>query len=160
MQTETKSKIINSLPSPSVAKANKKINYKELLNSAHARVKLKTYHLVAAIGLFSVLIGYVSVAPPTDLPNWPLYSLNARTWQFFEEWGQHVKPYHVRILQTALQHLESRALYILAQLEIPDAIARAGKPLSCEEIKMAVDEELGSYSKCREIERQYYTPST
>ena len=143
MKAKIKSKIIGSLPTPAVvAELAKKIDCKELLHSAHAKVR--AYHFVAVIGLFSVLIGYLSVAPPTDLPNWPLYSLNTRTWQFFEGWGQHVKPYHVRLMQTALQHLESRALYIITHLEIPDILSRAGQPLSCEEIKMAVDKELGS----------------
>lgn len=129
-----------SLPKPS-ATPHKKTNHKEIAISFLK--KIKTIHIVAVIGVFSVFIGYLSVAPPTDLPNWPLYSLNARTWQFFERWGQHVKPYHVRLMTTALQHLESRALYILTFLEVPDFIEKANKPLSCEEIKTMVDEGLG-----------------
>ena len=46
-------------------------------------------------------------------------------------------------MTTALQHLESRALYVLTYLEVPDFIEKANKPLSCEEIKTMVDEELG-----------------
>ena len=105
--------------------------------------KIKTFHVVVALGLFSVFLGYISVAPPTDLPNWPLYMVNSKVWQSFERWGQHVKPYHIRIMTTALQHIESRALYILTYLEVPDILHEAGKPLSCEELKIIVDEKSG-----------------
>lgn len=105
--------------------------------------KIKALHIIAVIGLFSVLLGYISVAPPSDLPNWPLYRLNSKVWQSFERWGQHVKPYHIRVMTTALQHLESRALYVLAYLEIPDILHKADKPLTCEEIKSIVDEQSG-----------------
>ena len=105
--------------------------------------KIKTWHVVVVFGVFSVLLGYVSVAPPSDLPNWPLYKLNAKVWQSFERWGQHVKPYHIRIMTTALQHIESRALYVLTYLEIPDVLHEAEKPLSCEEIKAVVDARSG-----------------
>lgn len=50
-------------------------------------------------------------------------------------------------MTTALQHIESRALYIMTHLNIPDYIDRAGKPLTCEEIKTVVDEELGMFVK-------------
>jgi hypothetical protein len=109
----------------------------ETLKSLPSRIRL--VHVVVAIGVASVFIAYVSVAPPTDLPNWPLYRLNSRVWQTFEHWGQHVKPYHVRIVTMALQHIESRALYILSYFEIPDIINKAGEPLSCHEIKSRVD---------------------
>ena len=105
--------------------------------------KIKAIHIVVVIGICTVFLGYISVAPPTDLPNWPLYRLNSKVWQSFEQWGKHVKPYHVRIMTTALQHLESRALYVLAYLDIPDILHKADKPLSCEEIKSIVDEESG-----------------
>ena len=105
--------------------------------------KIRTIHVVVALGLFSVLLGYVSVAPPTDLPNWPLYMVNSKVWQSFEHWGQHVKPYHIRIMTTALQHIESRALFILTYLEVPDVLHEAGKPLSCEELKTVVDKRSG-----------------
>lgn len=105
--------------------------------------KIKTYHVVIALGLFSVFIGYISVAPPTDLPNWPLYRLNSKVWQSFESWGQHVKPYHIRIMTVTLQHLESRALYIVTYLNIPDVLHQSGTPLSCEEIKVIVDKDSG-----------------
>ena len=105
--------------------------------------KIKVIHVVVALGVVSIFLGYISVAPPTDLPNWPLYKLNAKVWQSFEHWGQHVKPYHIRIMTTALQHVESRALYILTYLEVPDVLHKAGKPLSCVEIKSIVDEQFG-----------------
>ena len=46
-------------------------------------------------------------------------------------------------MTATLQHVESRALYILTYLDIPDIINDANKPLSCEEIKTMVDEKLG-----------------
>lgn len=105
--------------------------------------KIKAIHIVAIVGVFAVFLGYISIAPPTDLPNWPLYRLNSKVWQSFEQWGQHVKPYHIRIMTTALQHLESRALYVLVYLDIPDILHKASKPLSCEEIKSIIDEQSG-----------------
>lgn len=105
--------------------------------------KIRAVHVILAVGVFSVFLGYVSIAPPTDLPNWPLYRLNAKTWQFFESWGQHVKPHHMRIITTTLQHMESRTMYVMAYLDIPDILHKAGKPLSCEEIKTAVDTSSG-----------------
>ena len=113
----------------------------ETLKSLPSRVRL--VHVVVAIGVTSVFLGYLSVAPPTDLPNWPLYRLNSRVWQSFEHWGQHVKPHHLRIITMALQHIESRALYILSYFEIPDIIHRAGEPMSCHEIKSKVDKLFG-----------------
>jgi hypothetical protein len=107
------------------------------------RQKIKPIHMLPLIGILAILLGYMTIAPPTDLPNWPLYSLNAKTWQFFEKWGQHVKPYHLRIMTSAMQHVESRALYLLANYDIPDIIHDAGKPLSCEKIKTIVDERFG-----------------
>lgn len=117
--------------------ADKNLNPKSVLS------KVKTYHIVIALGLFSVFIGYISVAPPTDLPNWPLYRLNSKVWQSFESWGQHVKPYHIRVMTTTLQHLESRALYIITYLSVPDILHQSENPLSCEEIKDLVDIESG-----------------
>ena len=111
------------------------------IKSLPSRVRL--VHVVVAIGVTAVFLGYISVAPPTDLPNWPLYRLNSRVWQTFEHWGQHVKPHHVRIMTMALQHIESRALYILSYFEIPDIIQSAGEPLSCQEIKSEVDKKFG-----------------
>lgn len=105
--------------------------------------KIKPIHVVILLGVFSIFLGYISIAPPTDLPNWPLYKLNARVWQSFEHWGQHVKPYHIRIMTTALQHIESRALYILTYLSVPDVLHKAGKPMSCVEIKSTVDDQMG-----------------
>ncbi|KAL5457314.1 hypothetical protein EMCRGX_G034562 [Ephydatia muelleri] len=105
--------------------------------------KIRTVHVVAALGALSVLLGYICVAPPSELPSWPRYSLNAKVWQSFEKWTQHVKPHHVRIVTMALQHIESRALYILAFLRVPDLIDAGGGALTCEEIKMAVDKASG-----------------
>ena len=105
--------------------------------------KIKTVHVLIVIGIVSVFLGYISIAPPTDLPNWPLYRVNSKVWQSFEHWGQHVKPHHIRIMTMALQHIESRALYILSYFEIPDIIIEAEKPLSCEEIKDKVDKRFG-----------------
>ena len=106
--------------------------------------KIKTVHVVAAIGVFSIFLGYISIAPPSELPNWPLFRLNAKVWQSFEHWGQHVKPYHIRLMTTALQHVESRALYILTYLEVPDILHDAdGGSLSCLEIKKRVDNKSG-----------------
>ena len=105
--------------------------------------KIRVLHIIIAMGLFSIFIGYISVAPPTDLPNWPLYRLNSKTWQLFEHWGQHVKPHHVRIITTTLQHIESRAMYIMTYLDVPDILHKAGKPLSCEEIKVEIDKTSG-----------------
>ncbi len=112
-----------------------------LLKSLPSRIR--TLHVVVVLGFVAVLLGYISVAPPSELPSWPLYRLNAKTWQSFEKWGQHVKPYHIRIMTTALQHVESRALYVLTYLDVPDILHDAGKPLSCEELKAAVDEKSG-----------------
>ena len=101
--------------------------------------KIKTVHVFVALGALSVLLGYICVAPPSELPSWPRYSLNAKVWQTFEKWTQRVKPHHVRIVTMALQHIESRALYILAFLRVPDVIKAGGGSLTCEEIKLAVD---------------------
>jgi hypothetical protein len=105
--------------------------------------RIRAIHVVAVIALASVFLGYISIAPPTDLPSWPLYRLNSKVWQSFEHWGQHVKPHHIRIMTMALQHIESRALYIMSYFEIPDIIHEAGKPLSCDEIKAKVDKRFG-----------------
>lgn len=105
--------------------------------------KIRAIHIIIAMGVFSVFLGYISIAPPTDLPNWPLYRLNSKTWQLFERWGQHVKPHHMRIITATLQHMESRAMYIMTYLDIPDVLHEADKPLSCEEIKVAVDAKSG-----------------
>lgn len=105
--------------------------------------KIRASHVIIVVGLFSVFLGYISIAPPTDLPNWPLYRLNSKTWQLFESWGQHVKPHHMRIITTTLQHMESRTMYIMTYLDIPDVLHKDGKPLSCEEIKRAVDKNSG-----------------
>ena len=105
--------------------------------------KIKTWHIFLSLGLFSVVLGYISVAPPTDLPGWPLYRLNSKVWQSFENWGKHVKPYHIRVMTTAVQHLESRALYMITYLNVPDILHRVEKPLSCEELKELVDQESG-----------------
>ena len=105
--------------------------------------RIHVSHVFLALGVFGIFLGYISVAPPTDLPNWPLYKLNSRTWQMFEQWGQHVKPHHIRIITTTLQHIESRAMYILTYLDVPDYLHQAGKPLSCEEIKSTIDMKRG-----------------
>uniref|UniRef100_A0A1X7TF62 Uncharacterized protein n=1 Tax=Amphimedon queenslandica TaxID=400682 RepID=A0A1X7TF62_AMPQE len=85
MKTET---AVKELPKPTSAPAQQ-IKLNEVIQNV--RQKIKTVHVVIVIGVFSVLLGYLSVAPPTDLPNWPLYSLNARTWQFFERWPLYMK---------------------------------------------------------------------
>ena len=105
--------------------------------------RIKTWHIFLSLGLFSVFLGYISVAPPTDLPNWPLYQLNSKVWQSFESWGKYVKPYHLRVMTAALQHLESRALYMITYMNVPDILHRVDKPLSCEELKDLVDQESG-----------------
>lgn len=105
--------------------------------------KIRTFHIIIVIGVMSIFLGYISIAPPTDLPNWPLYRLNSKTWQLFERWGQHVKPHHMRIITTTLQHMESRVMYIMAYLDVPDILHEADKPLSCDEIKMAIDARSG-----------------
>ena len=106
-------------------------------------LRIRLIHVVAVVGVFSVFLGYISVAPPTDLPNWPLYRLNSKVWQSFEHWGQHVKPHHARVMTMALQHIESRALYILSYFDIADIICNAKHPLSCAEIKAEVDKRFG-----------------
>ena len=111
------------------------------LKSLPSRIRL--LHVIIVVGVASIFLGYVSIAPPTELPNWPLYRLNSKVWQTFEHWGQHVKPHHVRIMTMSLQHIESRALYIMSYLEIPDIIQEAGEPLSCHQIKDKVDKRLG-----------------
>jgi hypothetical protein len=113
----------------------------DFLKSLPSRIRV--VHVVIAMGVASVFLGYVSIAPPTDLPNWPLYRLNSRVWQTFEHWGQHVKPHHIRIMTMALQHIESRALYIMSYFEIPDIIQDSGEPLSCDEIKAKIDDKFG-----------------
>lgn len=105
--------------------------------------KFHISYIFLVLGGFAILLGYVSIAPPTDLPNWPLYKLNSRTWQMFEQWGQHVKPHHMRIITTTLQHIESRAMYILTYLNVPDYLHEAGEPLSCEDIKSKIDSRRG-----------------
>ena len=119
---------------------NKK-NLIEIVKSLPSKVHVS--HVVIVVGIFSIFLGYVSVAPPTDLPNWPLYQLNSRTWQMFERWGQYVKPHHMRIITTTLQHIESRAMYILTFLDVPDILHAANSPLSCDEIKDEVDKRKG-----------------
>lgn len=105
--------------------------------------RIRVIHVVIVIGIASVFLGYISIAPPTDLPNWPLYRVNSKVWQAFEHFGQNVKPHHIRIMTMALQHIESRALYIMSYFEIPDIINDAGEPLSCHEIKDKVDKRFG-----------------
>lgn len=51
-----------------------------------------------------------------------------------------MKPHHIRLMTTTLQHIESRALYIITYLEVPDMLEAADAPLSCEEIKNIADE--------------------
>ena len=80
MKTETKADL---LPQPTSTPVQQ-LKLADVLQMI--RQKIKTVHVVAVIGAFSILLGYLSIAPPTDLPNWPLYSLNTRTWQFFERW--------------------------------------------------------------------------
>lgn len=133
MNTDT-STIITSAP-PSAYKNRK--DAVTILKSLPS--KIRALHVIIAIGLLSIFVGYISIAPPTDLPSWPLYRLNAKTWQMFENWGQHVKPHHMRVITTTLQHMESRTMYIMTYLNVPDVLHEAAKPLSCEEIKTAVD---------------------
>ena len=140
MKSEGGDTLLTSVPKPS-SKADPKKDLVATLKSLPS--KIRTVHVILVVAVFSVFLGYVSIAPPTDLPNWPLYRLNAKTWQLFERWGQHVKPHHMRIITTTLEHMESRAMYIMTYLDVPDVLHEAGKPLSCEEIKMAVDARSG-----------------
>lgn len=133
--TDTSATDMVDIPSPTHSKQKK--DFVAILKSIPSKIRVT--HIVVVIGIFSIFLGYISVAPPTDLPSWPLYRLNSRTWQLFERWGQHVKPHHMRIITTALQHLESRAMYILTYLDVPDVLHEADKPLSCVEIKDKVD---------------------
>jgi len=129
--------IANGKPKADADGKDKKLDPKTLVSM------IKTWHIVLTLGLLSIFLGYISVAPPTDLPNWPLYRLNSKVWQSFETWGKHVKPYHLRVMTATLQHLESRALYMVTYLNIPDVLHREGKPMSCEELKELVDSESG-----------------
>lgn len=122
-------------------KVSSTTNALSLLKSLPSRIR--AVHIIIAVAIGSVFLGYISVAPPTDLPNWPLYRINSKVWQSFEHWGQHVKPHHIRIMTMALQHIESRALYIMSYFEIPDIIKEADVPLSCDEIKAMIDKRLG-----------------
>ena len=101
--------------------------------------KISTLHLGVLLAIAAMLLAYICVAPPTDLPNWPLYSVNTRIWQSLERFGKHVKPYHLRVLTSASQHFESRVLFLITYLDVPDLLHKSEKPLSCEEIKMLID---------------------
>ncbi len=74
----------DTLPKHGMETEYLKTDYKELAKLIIS--KIRVYHIMIGLGVFAVFLGYISVAPPTDLPNWPLYSLNARTWQSFEHW--------------------------------------------------------------------------
>ena len=75
----------DSLPAPGGTETEYvKTDYVELAKLTIS--KINVYHVMIGIGIFAVFLGYISVAPPTDLPNWPLYTLNAKTWQSFERW--------------------------------------------------------------------------
>ena len=102
--------------------------------------KITTMHLAVLFVIASIFLAYICVAPPTDLPNWPLYRVNTRIWQSLERFGKHVKPYHLRVLTSASQHFESRVLFLITYLGVPDHLHEAGKPLSCEELKPLIDE--------------------
>ena len=105
----------------------------------HLLSKISTLHLAVLLAISSVFLAYICVAPPTDLPNWPLYKVNTRIWQSLERFGKHVKPYHLRVLTSASQHFESRVLFLITYLEIPEFLHKSEKPLSCEELKMLAD---------------------
>lgn len=83
-KTETLKKDIDSLPAPDGTTKPTTINYGELARTILS--KIKPLHIVALVGVFAIFLGYISVAPPSELPSWPIYSLNARTWQSFERW--------------------------------------------------------------------------
>jgi len=102
--------------------------------------KITTLHLAVLFVIASIFLAYICVAPPTDLPNWPLYRINTRIWQSLERFGKHVKPYHLRVLTSASQHFESRVLFLITYMDVPDHLHKAGKPLSCEELKPLIDE--------------------
>ena len=102
--------------------------------------KITTLHLAVLLAISSIFVAYICVAPPTDLPNWPLYKINTRIWQSLERFGKHVKPYHLRVLTSASQHFESRVLFLITYLDVPDFLHDSEKPLSCEELKMLADE--------------------
>ena len=107
--------------------------------------KITTLHLAILLAISSIFLAYICVAPPTDLPNWPLYMVNTRIWQSLERFGKHVKPYHLRVLTSASQHFESRVLFLVTYLDVPDLLHKSEKPLSCEELKMMIDERRSEY---------------
>ena len=102
-------------------------------------LKRKGLILIAGVVILSVGLAYICVAPPTDLPNWPLYTANAMVWQTVERMSRAVKPYHVRVLETASAYLESRTMYLIAHLGVPDILHEQQVPLSCEELKPLID---------------------
>ena len=81
-KTATKTNLLPQTNSPFPTVEN--LNIADIVQTVYQ--KIKAIHVIAVIGSLAILLGYLSVAPPSDLPNWPLYSLNARTWQFFERW--------------------------------------------------------------------------
>lgn len=84
-------------------------------------------------------LAYICIAPPTDLPNWPLYTVNSKVWQTVDRWGRTVKPYHIRVQEMASQYLVSRTMYLLCYIGVPDVLSKQNKPVSCEELKPLVD---------------------
>lgn len=102
-------------------------------------LKGKGLILIAGVVLLSVGLAYVCIAPPTDLPNWPLYTANAMVWQTVERMSRAVKPYHVRVLEMASAYLESRTMYLLAYLGVPDILHEQQAPMGCEELKPLID---------------------
>ena len=84
-------------------------------------------------------LAYICIAPPTDLPNWPLYIANSKVWQTVDRVSRSVKPYHIRVQEMASQYLVSRTMYILCYIGVPDVLSQQDKPLSCEELKPLVD---------------------
>lgn len=101
--------------------------------------KISTLHLAVMLAVASIFLAYICVAPPTDLPNWPLYKVNTRVWQSLERFSKHVKPYHLRVLTSASQHFESRVLFLITYLNVPEFLHNSEKPLSCEELKTMAD---------------------
>lgn len=84
-KTETlPSTLPSKVPRPKSKSEYSNIDWKDL--GRQVTSKVKAVHVVGVVGVLAVFLGYVSVAPMTDLPSWPLYTLNAKTWQFFEHW--------------------------------------------------------------------------
>ena len=118
----------------------KKDNIIDLENHSDGFFKLKTLLLSLSVVLLSVGLAYMCVAPPTELPNWPLYRANSKVWQTLEKWSKTAKPHHLRLVEMATQFLESRTLYLVTYLGVPDILESTSEPLGCEDLKPRLEE--------------------